>query len=81
MNDTPFGDGTDRDNVAIDLSGDSLQVESGRDTNDRAKPAHDLFDDLQEIATTSNQKRKGILKKDPEKHHTVAETNWTDFNR
>ena len=49
LNETPFGDDlsndTNHENAAIDLSGDSIQVESGRNT--AAGQGIDLFDDLQ----------------------------------
>ena len=49
LNDTPFGEdlvSNDTEHTpAIDLSGDSIQVESGR-VSGSPKTGHDLFDDL-----------------------------------
>ena len=77
LNDTPYADDmvsidTDHGNAAIDLSGESIQ-ESGRPTGaGRVEGRHDIFDDLNQLASNStSKKRKAIPKKDTDVKHTV----------
>ena len=44
------------------------------------KQGHDIFDDLNKLASPGQIKRKKIQKANSNSAHTVAETNWTDFN-
>ena len=84
LDETPFGDEVSNDtnhgNAAIDLSGESIQVDSGREKSTGHPGGPDLFDDLNHLASAGKQKMSA-LKTEAGALTTVQDTNWTEMNR